>query len=248
VRIDVVRLPHWAGIPHARNAGAAAARGEYLFVTDANVSFPADWDLPIRERARPDRALSTTIADPGSGFRGFGCTLILHSMTACWLASPFDDGLVPIAPCTGSVIPAELFRRLGGYDTAMPMYGAAEPELSVRMWLSGAEIVCLPDLVLNHRFRPKPERENFLKAIRRTQVQNFLRFGLLYLDEVRMNGVYRHYADRFPDIFEECLKSVWQSDVAVRRETLRKSLTRDFGYLVDLFGLGEGAMRAKALP
>ncbi len=206
-------------------------------MTDANVGFPPGWDLPIRRHAKPGRALSATIAGEAE-FRGYGCTLLLPSMTACWLpGTQRFGGFVPVAPCTGSVIPAALFRQLGGYDTSMPMYGAAEPEFSVRLWLSGGEIVCLPDLVLTHRFRPKPEREQFLKAIRRIQVQNFLRFGLLYLDEVRMNEVNRHYANRFPDIFDECSNAVWQSNVAVRREALRKSLPGNFSFFVERFGL-----------
>src|SRR5215469_1963521 len=61
VRVDVIRLRRWAGIPYARNVGAAAALADIMFTTDGNIRFPTNWDLPIRERIGPRRVLCTTI-------------------------------------------------------------------------------------------------------------------------------------------------------------------------------------------
>jgi glycosyltransferase involved in cell wall biosynthesis len=240
VAIDVVRLPRWSGIPYARNAGAAVARAQIFFITDANVRFPSDWDIKIREQIAPNRVLCATIADEGSSFRGYGGTLHLASMSFDWLRAPtVFSGSAPLSACTGTVLSAELFQRAGGYDTAMPVYGAAEPEFSVRLWLIGAEIQCVPDLVLKHRFRPPSERRPFLDAIRAQEIYNYLRFGLLYLDPPRITEMMRYYAVAAPEYFDSAVKQVWAGDVWQRRDLLQQRLPMDFDSFVKRFRLDD---------
>jgi glycosyltransferase involved in cell wall biosynthesis len=240
VRVDVVRLSHWSGIPYARNVAAEAAIGDILFITDANVHFPAGWDVHVRDQIGPMRVLCATIADAGSMFRGYGGRLHLPSMGFAWLNHPrVYGGFAPLAPCTGTALSKDLFRRVGGYDTAMPIYGAAEPEFSVRLWLYGAEIVCLPDLVLEHRFRPPSERRPFLDAISLIQVCNYLRFGMLYLDQALVRRVFDYYLGAAPQVFERAVKRVWAGDVWGRREHLRRNLPRRFQHFAARFGLGD---------
>lgn len=238
VQVDVVRLPRWSGIPFARNAGASAARSEILFITDANVRFPRAWDLPIRRQIGPRRVLCATIGDSDSPFRGYGGTLHLPSMTYAWLRTPAAyGGYVPLAPCTGTILTAQLFHQAGAYDTAMPVYGAAEPEFSVRLWLSGGEIVVLPELILQHRFRPAAERRPFLDAISLLQLHNYLRFGLLYLDEPRVVQMLQYYGREAPRFLEKALQRVWAGDVWQRRDLLLRNLPARFHSFVTRFGL-----------
>jgi glycosyltransferase involved in cell wall biosynthesis len=240
VRVDVVRLPQWSGIPYARNVGAEAATGDILFITDANIHFPPAWDIPVHNQIGPSRALCATVADGSSAFRGYGGRLYLPSMRFAWLNHPRAfGGFVPLAPCAGTVLTKELFRRAGGYDTAMPIYGAAEPEFSVRLWLSGAEIVSVPDLVLEHRFRPPAERLPFLEAINFVQVCNYLRFAMLYLDQPLLRRVFRHYRAANPRIFEQAVRRVWRGDVWNRREILQRNLPGRFQSFAARFGLGD---------
>jgi len=247
VRVDVVRLPRWSGIPYARNVGSEAAIGDILFITDANVHFPRGWDIHVHNNIGPARALCATIADAGSTFRGYGGRLHLPSMGFAWLNHPrIYGGFVPLAPCTGTILSKELFRRAGGYDTAMPIYGAAEPEFSVRLWLSGAEIVCLPDLVLEHRFRPPSERRAFLEAINLTQVSNYLRFSLLYLDQRLARWVFDYYLGVAPQVFENAVRKVWAGDVWNRREVLRRNLPKRFESFAARFGITETLSLAAA--
>jgi glycosyltransferase involved in cell wall biosynthesis len=238
VDINVIRLDTWSGIPYARNVAASAARSGIFFITDANVRFPHGWDIPIRKQLRSNRVLCATIADMASKFRGYGCVLEIPSMGVHWLRSPsVFRGFVPVSPCGGTIITADLFHRTGGYDTGMPAYGAAEPEFSVRLWLGGAEIVSLPDLVLLHRFRPWPERNAFLQRIASLQVHNYIRFGLLYLGERQLLQMLRHYAITAPQHFENALRQVAQGDVWARREFLARTLRFTFGSYVRRFGI-----------
>jgi len=237
VELTVIELPRWSGIPYARNVGATKARAEILFITDANVHFPKNWDLPIRDRFEPNSALCATIADSGSSFLACGGMLHLPSMAFSWLGSPaIFGGRIPLAPCTGTVLSRELFCKVGGYDTAMPLYGAAEPEFSVRLWLSGAEIKCLPELTLMHRFRPASERQPFLDAIRLTQVHNYLRFGMLYLDHANATRVVNYYAATAPSVIDGALQRVLSGDVWHRRDVLSRNLPLRFESFLKRFG------------
>lgn len=237
VEVLVIRLPRWSGVPYARNVGAMASRASILFITDANVLFPPQWDVPVRNRIGPNRALCATIADQGSSFRAYGGMLHFPSMGFNWLGDPaVFGGHAPLAPCAGTILPRELFRRLGGYDTGMPVYGAAEPEFSVRLWLSGAEIVHAPELVLTHWFRPSSERHPFLETIRLIQVHNYLRFGLIYLDRHNFSRVVEHYTATAPELTRAALRRVLSGDVWHRREALWRTFCFGFEAFLKRFG------------
>ena len=227
--ITIVKLDEWSGIPVARNIGAAKARSAILFITDANVEAGPNWDIPVFRDLQPGRALCATIADMNSSWRGYGCLLDLPSMGIQWLRfSETPGSYVPVSPCTGTVIMTSLFRTLGGYDTAMPVYGAAEPEFSVRLWLYGGEIMNCPDLILRHRFRPAEERKPFLDRIGAIQIKNYIRFGLLYLDEMDINRMLDYWEKIAPYRAAECLRHAEAEGVWERRQHLCNSLQHDF--------------------
>jgi glycosyltransferase involved in cell wall biosynthesis len=228
--IRVIRLPKWSGIPYARNVGASASRGKILFITDANVIFPKNWDVPIRREIRADTALCAAIADTASSFMGYGCVLELPSMGVRWLKHPGSfQGYVPVAPCGGTIISASLFRKLGGYDGELPLYGAAEPEFSVRLWLSGAEIKVLPDLMLRHHFRARPSHRSFLARIEQLLIRNYVRFGLLYLDGADASRMLRLYSAKCsPQEFRRMLSDLARRGVWQRRAWLKCNLAHDF--------------------
>jgi glycosyltransferase involved in cell wall biosynthesis len=239
VTIKVIKMAVWRGIPLCRNTGAFAAQAPILFITDANVEACAGWDIPVFRDLLPGRVLCATIADMASSWRGYGCTLHIPSMGTQWLASPDAfGGLVPVAPEAATVIHSKLFRRLGGYDTGMPAYGASEPEFSVRVWLSGAEIVAAPGIVLKHRFRPAAERRPFMKMIEPLLLQNYLRFGLLYLNEPGIVKLMAHYSGQSMCAhFSKALRNLEAGDIWQRRRHLRQQLKYDFGWYSKCFGL-----------
>lgn len=236
--ITLITLKHWSGIPYARNIGASNASSPILFITDANVEACPSWDVPVFRELGPKRALCATIADKGSSWRGYGCLLDLPSMGIQWLRDPKAmGGYVPVAPCTGTVLYKSLYSGLGGYDTAMPVYGAAEPEFSVRLWLYGGEIICCPDLVLIHRFRPPEERQPFLDQIAILQMKNYIRFGLLYLDPEGTARMMNYWREKAPVQSLECLSQAQSEGAMERRDHLRKNLPRRFSWYSGFFGI-----------
>jgi glycosyltransferase involved in cell wall biosynthesis len=240
VFVNVVRLPQWSGIPYARNTGASLATADLLFITDANVLFPRCWDRFLRHPsadARSGRRVRcAAIADLDSSFTGYGCALQLPSLGVGWLTSPRAwGGYVPVAPCSSTVISSALFRELGGYDTAMPLYGAAEPEFSVRLWLSGAEIVSVPSLVLKHWFRPVAHHTAFLVRHEELLTRNYLRFALLYLQDDLLTRVLHHYASARPKVFAKALSAVATRQTWERRNALQNNLRYSFADYLRIF-------------
>jgi GT2 family glycosyltransferase len=234
----MLRLSQWSGIPFARNRGADVARHPIYLITDGNTRYPINWDLPIRRHFHPSRVVAATIADIASQFRGYGCTLLLPSMGASWIPQPgFYGGYVPVAACTATVIDRSLFHHLGGYDESLPLYGAAEPEFSVRAWLSGYEVINIPDLLVTHRFRPRAEHDLYLRSNGPLLRRNYLRFAAYYLPESLLHRTYEYYAAQAPGEFDTRLAELEASGVWAHRAHLRRRLPRDFDWLNRRFAL-----------
>ena len=175
---------------------------------------------------------------PAAPFRGYGCDLLVPFMGTLWNYGPVDEvAYVPVAPCHATVITRKLFNRLGGYDSGMIFYGAGEPELSVRAWLHGAEVVVVRDLQVEHEFKPAGELERFIGEVRPFWVQNCLRFGFLYLSDLGCMQMLRYYSRAFPVVFPEALHQVNESDVWDRRRFLEQRRERSFEWFVEYFGM-----------
>lgn len=237
IDIRVCRLDSHAGIYGARNQAAGLATADVLFMTDAHVRFSLGWDEHVLRNARTDRIHAATTTQEGTGFRGFGCSLVVPLMGTAWNREPLASSTpVHVAACHATVVTRELFERLGGYDPGMILYGAGEPELSIRAWLHGADVVALPEVEVLHRFKAREEMSDFLSSMRPYWVQNCLRFGLLYLSEAGCLQLLRHYARASP-FFHSALRSIERSDVWERRRYLEARRVRSFAWFAQRFGL-----------
>ena len=218
LKIRALGLTH--GIPYARNRGAEVSTYPICLMTDGNTLFPPNWDLPIGRAFHPNRILAGTIADTDSNFLGFGCTLILPSMGTCWIASPASGrGRVPVSASSCTVIDRNLFHQLGGYDESLPVYGAAEPEFSLRAWLHGYEIANVPDFV-EFITGFALGLSSMLIGRRSDGHGNYLRFACYYLPEDLLLRTYDHYAASAPDEFGECIRDGTPQSAWKRREEL----------------------------
>ena len=240
--VNVSRMGQRAGVPRARNHAAALASADILFITDAHVRFPRGWDDLVYRYVRPSRIVAGPVTEDNTPFTGYGCRLVVPFMGTYWNREPVPGPAeVQVAACPATVLPRELFAQLGGYDDGLLMYGSAEPEFSVRAWLSGAEIILVPQLAVAHRFKPPQERAAFIRDMRPFMVRNGLRFGLLYSDEAGALQLLRYYALKFPNLFKDALAAVQRSDVWERRAQLSARLPRDFSWFVEHFNLKDQA-------
>jgi glycosyltransferase involved in cell wall biosynthesis len=238
IDIQVHRLEEHHGIYRTRNHAGSFASGEILFGTDAHVRFSEGWDELVLYHVAPNRVLSGTTTVPGSPFRGYGCDLLIPFMGTSWNNGPVDGvAHVPIAPCHATVMPRELFNRLGGYDSGMILYGAGEAEFSIRAWLQGADVMVVGDLLVEHEFKPKDVLANFIDEVRPLWIHNCIRFGFLYLSELGCMQMLRYYSLQYPELFTEALHRVNEGDVWQRRAFLEERQLRPFQWLVDYFGM-----------
>jgi glycosyltransferase involved in cell wall biosynthesis len=238
--IDVVltRTPERGGVPRTRNIGVARASGEVVFITDAHVRFSPGWDAAVFTHVRDDRILAGPVTEAHSSFVGYGCRLVVPFMGTYWNKDKVDRPQpVQIAACPSTVLTRDVFNRLGGYDDGMIMYGAAEPEFSVRAWLSGVEVILVPEIGVEHAFKPRDVRQKFIDAARQHMVHNGLRFGLLYQSEAGALQLLRYYSLKFPNLFQAALTTVQESDVWERRALLEAELKHPFAWFVDRFGV-----------
>jgi GT2 family glycosyltransferase len=134
------------------------------------------------------------------------------------------------------VIDRALFRHLGGYDETLPVYGAAEPEFSVRLWLSGYEIVNVPELRINHEFRQRAEHEARCASIRPLLLRNYLRFACYYLPPDLLNEAFRHYSSDSSIEVTSCIEELVRQGVWERRAELSR-LPLDFPWYARRFSL-----------
>lgn len=239
-RIDVQLegLEARAGVFGALNRGAEVTTSDLLFFTDAHVEFSTGWDEQILRQIEPNLILAGTTVDKSTGNRGYGCHLLVPFMSTGWNLDLWEEPRhLPIATCGATVLPRELFQRLGGYDAGMRIYGAGEPEFSVRAWLEGADIELLPDLEVAHEFKSSEELDSFLQSIGPMWVHNNLRFGLLYLSELGCLQLLRFYARAYPEVFPEALELIDGSDVWERRALLEERRERPFDWFIEFFGV-----------
>lgn len=236
--LRVRRLHQRQGVPRARNEGAMAARGDILFITDAHVQFCPGWDRYLFENLKETTILAATTTDPESAFKAYGCTLAVPFMGTFWVRErPSKPTPVQIAACHGTILSRALFHKIGGYDAGMIYYSAAEPEFSVRAWLSGAEILSIPELEVAHRFKPKPERTEFLQGLRPYMIHNSFRFGILYLSEAAILQMIRYFSIKFPRHVHQALQLLNNSDVWKHRRYLQEHLLYNFEWFIAQFRL-----------
>lgn len=238
VKVRVVESAERLGVARARNLACTRATGEVLVITDAHVAFVRGWDEVIERSVAPMTVLAGAIRDPTSRFMGYGCDLVVPFMGTHWIRERPEPGTpVHVASSAATVLLRETFDHIGGYDDGMLIYGAAEPEFSLRAWLSGAQVVACPDLVVAHTFKTEPERHAFLRATRPFLLHNNLRFGLLYLGDLAALEMVRHLCSEFPKHAARALAMIARGDVWDRRRYLESRLDHDFAWFVERFKL-----------
>ena len=135
--VDAFRVQ---GASHARNAAAAAARGEVLAMCDADDRVAPDW---VEQAFRGVREIAPIVTGPVRILdpRGKDSGRLLNpGILHGW-------GIL-----SGNVaVRRELFEAVGGFDESLPPYGVEDSDLSARFLAAGHTIAPHPGLVLYFR-------------------------------------------------------------------------------------------------
>ena len=146
-RARVVSAPDLQLASHARNAGVAAASGEFFAFTDADDLAEPDWLERMVEAARDGDLVAGEI----------GRFRLNEPAVAAWHpVAPRQRALegfrfMPYASGSNTGIWADVFHAIGGYDEQCP--AGEDIEISWRAQLAGYKLVLAPDAVVNERYR-----------------------------------------------------------------------------------------------
>lgn len=135
------------GVAAARNAGAAAARGEILAFTDADCRPEPDWL----------RRLTAPLADPAVGaamgrFKSDQRALVARLTQAEYAAKEqalLAHGRIAFFDTATGAVRRSVFEAVGGFDPAL--LAVEDTELAFRLAAAGHRIVMVPDAYVRHR-------------------------------------------------------------------------------------------------
>ena len=148
-----------AGNHSARNKGALVARGEYLFFSDAHMSYKPGFFKSILETTKESGGLvhgtlqfmgAYPPTDSGSGF---GYTIKLgDEIKGTWNNYKISDTwfYVPAQGHWGLCVKKSQFMEFGGYPKIHRTYGGGEFYTDIKWWMFGSTVVVDPHAIGYH--------------------------------------------------------------------------------------------------
>ena len=139
-----------AGPAAARNAGAAASRGEYLVFTDDDCLPEPQWLIGLAESVTsfPGRAVGGRVDNALSdGIYSTASQLLIEFLYEYYNAAG-DEGRFFIT--SNLAVPAARFRALGGFDVTFPLAAAEDRDLCDRWLEQGNAMVYADGAVVQH--------------------------------------------------------------------------------------------------
>lgn len=144
--LNVVLLtqPH-AGPAAARNAGAAHARGKFLAFTDDDCAPAPDWLAKLAAEAGPymvgGRTVNTLPDNPCS---------TTSQLLIDYLYQYYNAGPARFFTSNNFAMPAELFHKLGGFDTGLTRAAGEDRDLCDRWLRAGYGMTYVPAAIVHH--------------------------------------------------------------------------------------------------
>jgi glycosyltransferase involved in cell wall biosynthesis len=234
-RIKLVRSRN-LGVAKARNFGGRRTTGDVLVFADAHIGLDAGWWRPLTELLENPRvgAVTPAIADmPATRIQGYGITFKGPQMEVKWRRRrPRAPEAAPILPGCCLAMRRDVFEKAGGgWDNGLLQRGNVDNEVSVRLWLLGYELMVVPEVVVQHRFRKRsPYPVNWPQYL-----HNRLRLAFVHFNPERLGKVVASLRD-YPG-FGEALTLLVDGDITERRKLMLASRKRNDDWYFERFRL-----------
>jgi predicted O-methyltransferase YrrM len=159
--VQVLRTPEQLGAGPAKAYGCKHASGDVYIILDSHMRMPSDWLRMIEEAVMlyPASIFCTVCRgfEMDGKFLGCGAEFARDEdlfFGRKWLGrGPVE--IIDRCPCIlGAcyIIPAKIYKTLGGINPNFIGWGYGEQDLSIRCWMSGFEVRRINGLVVQHRF------------------------------------------------------------------------------------------------
>lgn len=139
-----------AGPASARNNGASQAKGKFLAFTDDDCTLAPDFlkNLELKFSSAPDSMTGgrTINALPKNIYSTASQTLIDY----LYQYYNNSERQLSFFASNNFALPANLFQKLGGFDTSFPLAAAEDREFCDRWLNSGYKMTYAPDVVVYH--------------------------------------------------------------------------------------------------
>lgn len=223
------------GCARARNYGASQARSQVIVFSDAHMTVPNGWWLPLVSALEDPQVGAaapaiTVMGRPDS--KGFGLQIKGPDLSVDWLPrwgrSPYP---VPVVGGAFLAMRREVFQATGGFDDGMIRWGSNDLELSLRLWLLGYELRVVPQVEVAHLFRSRHPYAVDWTAV----LHNLLRVAFVHFSPERIarvtNALKSHKA------FAAALALNAGSNVWSRRSNLNNQRCRSDDWYFHSFGM-----------
>jgi len=232
--VTLVRPRRTRGASAARNHGVGRTRGEVVVFSDAHVEPPEDWLGPLR--AALDSETAGAVAPGLSSLADQSLTGFGHvwdgELRWQWLRKRGEEPYaVPFVGAGFIAMRRDVFRRVGGFDPGILVWGSVGDELCLRLWLLGYECVVVPGVIVSHLFRAKHPYDVDWMAV----VHNQMRMAVLHMSEERVARLFERLATR-PG-FVAGMSHLLAGDAWRLRQHYRSIRVRDDNWFFDQFGM-----------
>ena len=236
--IKIVRNKTNKGVAYSRNKACHIAEGEIFFISDSHVRISKGWDQALKQFIGDKHILTFTVRSLHDGKADlFGSSFIYPSLGTLWNRHQiFMDNLCHVACFPATAITRKAFYDIGCLDEGFKLYGAIEPEFSIRAWLFGYLIVHSSAITVWHRFKEDESRINFLKAMDFDFHYNYIRLGFLYGDHIHQAKMLGHWRNKFPSKFDFVIAKIDFDEITRRRKWLEERSILTFNALMSGFG------------
>eukprot|EP00039_Didymoeca_costata_P015860 m.275308 g.275308 ORF g.275308 m.275308 type:complete len:597 (-) comp16293_c0_seq14:4624-6414(-) len=162
-KVTLKRCPTRRGLMAARTEGAKHAKASVVTFLDSHIEVNEGWLEPLLARIHEDRKhvvmpIIDSIEPDNFQYMAGGLDIVAFNwaLGQDGVSRKMEDTAPMSSPAMAGglfSIDRDRFFELGAYDPEMKLYGSEQMEISLRLWMCGSTLECIPCSRVGHIFR-----------------------------------------------------------------------------------------------